>query len=410
MAVDEALVVEDFTINKHAAAIRIANRMSLAERRTWNVLLFRCYPRLLSQETHALPIRDLAFDVGCTPNNLNWLMNSFRALNRLEVEWNVIQAGQRRWGVTTALAHAEIVDGRICEWSYPAPLRRALYQPEIYGRLNLHVQKNFRRAHALALWEFFHLHLGGDRSQATCRLTVAEYCDLLSVSEHYREEFRLLSYYAIKPVLAEISTKSDLAAKVTYVRDGRGAVSMLEFDISRRDHDCLETQDPLTVRLIGDFGISPEDAATFRLKYRHSEVWLGELLDDIQRRYAAGRIPRSRVPAYTRATLGRAGATAPQVGGIPASTTSASTAAGAERTEPTPTRPPPDADYERGSHRFAKMPESERASALAAWISTPGAQVCREMYQKHGLRSPIARAAFLQWLGQSSETTEILEI
>ncbi len=390
---------DDFAVSKHASAIRIANKMSLAERRIWNVLLFRCYDKLLEQEIHALPIRELAFDVGCTPNNIKWLSDSFRALNRLEIEWDVIQAGKRRWGVTTALAHAEIIDGRNCEWSYPAPLRRALYKPDIYGRLNLHVQKNFRRAHALALWEFFHLQLGG-RTQATFRLTVAEYCSLLSVSDHYRDTFKLLSRKAIKPVLAEIASKSDIAAQVQYIRDGRGGVQALEFDISMRTIDPPLGNhidaDPLIRRMVDCFGLGPDDACSFKTKYQNDEPWLLELLDDVQRRFAAGKIPRSRIPAYTRATLDRASARPPQIDSI------------AHTREPErlrPVEPPPkDAAHERGLARFEQMTEVERVGALEAWIGTPGARPFVEIYNQHGLRSPLAKAAFHQWLGSASDS------
>jgi len=44
---------------KHSAAIQVENRISLLERRAWNVLLANAYDELPTAETHRIAVVDL---------------------------------------------------------------------------------------------------------------------------------------------------------------------------------------------------------------------------------------------------------------------------------------------------------------------------------------------------------------
>jgi len=145
-------------IKKHVGAVHVRGALSLLERKVSNVLLLNAYDELddPSVAEHSINLPILADVVGFDSKDSKLLKDALRSLVDYKIEWDVLGEGddEGEWGVSSFLASARVERRTgVCTYSYPAPLRRRLANPQIYARINLSVQTRFASAYALALYE-----------------------------------------------------------------------------------------------------------------------------------------------------------------------------------------------------------------------------------------------------------------
>ncbi len=185
---------------KHSAAIQVENRISLLERRAWNVLLANAYDELPTAETHRIAVVDLTRVLGYTSRNHLHLRETLKSLMSAMLEWNIINKDKEVWGATTLLAEVEIEDG-VCTYAFGPTLRKRLYNPKMYARISLSLQNLFQSKHALALYE-------------------------LCIDYLHDPEFKKLNQYVIKEPLEEINEVTDLTVTAEYKKEGRSVVAV----------------------------------------------------------------------------------------------------------------------------------------------------------------------------------------
>ena len=139
---------------KASPAIQIQSKISLLQRRAWNVLLANAYNELPDKDIHSVSLVELTAKLRLGTGNQDYLKGVLRSLRFCEVEWNLLNKDNKQvWGIAGLLASVEIEDG-ICSYEFPKPLRLKLYNPRVYAKLNLHLQNQFKSRHALVLWRF----------------------------------------------------------------------------------------------------------------------------------------------------------------------------------------------------------------------------------------------------------------
>ena len=138
---------------KASPAIQIQSKISLLQRRAWNVLLANAYNELPDKDIHTVSMVELAAKLGFDSKNEEYLKEMLRSLRSCEVEWNLLNKDNKQeWGIAGLLAEARIVDG-ICFYQFPHTLRLKLHNPRVYAKLNLRLQNRFRSQYAFVLWE-----------------------------------------------------------------------------------------------------------------------------------------------------------------------------------------------------------------------------------------------------------------
>ncbi|MBT6778972.1 RepB family plasmid replication initiator protein [bacterium] len=75
---------------KHSSAIHISNKVSLLQRKCWNVLLANAYNDLPTTDVYSMQIDELTDTLGFDSKNIDYIKNSLRALSRVEVEWDIL--------------------------------------------------------------------------------------------------------------------------------------------------------------------------------------------------------------------------------------------------------------------------------------------------------------------------------
>ena len=232
-------------VKKHVAAVHISNKLTLTQRKASNVLLFNAYDALLSKEKHRIRIKDLAAIIGCDSHNLGPLKEALRGLARTVLEWNILddKGREKEWGTTTFLAQATIRGG-YCTYAYSPELREKLYNPDIYARINLTLQKKFSSGHALALYE----NCVRFRSVgSTGWIDLITFRQLLGLDEStYYDDFRKLNAKVIKPAIKQINQTSDISLNVEYHRERRRIVA-LRFEVIDNPQLSIFVQQPNAV-------------------------------------------------------------------------------------------------------------------------------------------------------------------
>ena len=264
---------EENEVIKASAAIQIEGKITLLQRRAWNVLLARAYDELPAKERHAVRVPDLMRDLAYNSGDQEYLKDALEALVGCKLKWNILDKdGHTEWGVAALLAGAKISRG-ICVYEYGPTLREKLYNPHMYARLSLLVQNRFESKHALTLWELCVDYLGAKRDCGeTPWIDIDAFRKIMGIedSHYYAALFKKLKQKVITPALTEINRLSDFSVTVEYQHKGR-RVTALKFKMRRvfQLPGPANTQAPLfpelddmppLVKELRDVGLSTQDA------------------------------------------------------------------------------------------------------------------------------------------------------
>jgi plasmid replication initiation protein len=152
LAVSDEKKVE---LKKHVNAIHCSNNLSLVQRKLFNALLFNAYPDLPHKPRFQIHTRDLCKLIGYNSNDYGKLKKALLDLITIAIEWNVIDCTtghEKQWKASSILASAELSSGT-CWYEYSHIMKELLFQPEIYGRINIDLVSKFKSSYGLALYE-----------------------------------------------------------------------------------------------------------------------------------------------------------------------------------------------------------------------------------------------------------------
>ena len=218
---------------KASPAIQIQSKVSLLQRRAWNVLLANAYNELPNKDIHSVSMVELSAKLGFDSGNQEYLKEMLRSLRSCEVEWNLLNKDNKQvWGIASLLASAEIKDG-ICTYGFAPHLRRQLYNPRIYAKLNLRLQNQFSSKYALILWEVCFDYFDTDRDQGeTPFIPLDTFKTLMGLEETDYPVYKVLNQSVIKPAIKEINDLTNYHVEVEQKRVGR-RIAELKFRINK---------------------------------------------------------------------------------------------------------------------------------------------------------------------------------
>lgn len=256
-------------LKKHVGAIHSSSKLTLIQRKVANALLYNAYDSLLTQERHSIHIRVLCDLIGYDSKDYKAVKNSLIALISTVIQWNIIDKNKAKpeqeniWNASSIIADASI-EGPICSYSYSHNMRRLLYHPEVYGRINMRVQARFKSTYGLALYENCIRYQGIGQTQmfdlGTFRL-------LMGIEKEEYPVFRDLKRRVIDKAVNEINSYSPIFVKVKFKKQGR-VVTALQFLIEQqlKALEIVENKNfeslpqTLGLRLQKDFGFSKTKA------------------------------------------------------------------------------------------------------------------------------------------------------
>ena len=218
---------------KASPAIHVQSKMSLLQRRSWNVLLANAYKELPDKEIHCVSMVELAAKLGFDSKNDDYLKEILESIADFKVKWNILGKDKKQeWGVAHLLAEVRIHDG-ICFYQFPHTLRLRLHNPRVYAKLNLRLQNQFTSKYALVLWEVCFDYFDADRQEGeTSFIPLETYRELMGVEADEYTTFKSLNQWVIKPAIKEINDLTNYHVEVVNKRLGR-KIAELKFRITR---------------------------------------------------------------------------------------------------------------------------------------------------------------------------------
>ena len=218
---------------KASPAIQIQSKMTLLQRRAWNVLLANAYDELPHTDLYRVSVAELAAKLGFNSKNDTYLKEILEALVDCKVEWNVLDKDKdEEWGIAVLLASVDIKNG-ICTYGFAPHLRLKLHNPRIYAKLNLQLQNRFTSQYALVLWEVCFDYFDADRDQGeTPFISIETFKILLGLGKDDYPIFSEFNRSVIKPAIKEINDLTNYHVEVEQKRIGR-SIAELKFRITR---------------------------------------------------------------------------------------------------------------------------------------------------------------------------------
>ena len=218
---------------KASPAIQVQSKMTLLQRRAWNVLLANAYDELPNTDIYQIGVAELAAKLGFNSKNESYLEEILEALVDYKVKWNLLDKDkEEEWGVAVLLASANIKDG-ICTYGFAPHLRLKLHNPRIYAKLNLRLQNQFSSRYALVLWEVCFDYFDTDRDQGeTPFISIETFKELLGLGKDDYPIFSEFNRSVIKPAIKEINDLTNYLVEVEQRRIGR-RIGELKFRIAK---------------------------------------------------------------------------------------------------------------------------------------------------------------------------------
>ena len=232
---------------KHTAAIHIKTNLSLVDRKVLNVLLKNANDEIGKVKYHTIRLAEIKNLIGWEGKNYVKLKTSLRKLVNTKIEWNILGRDKKnQWCISALLASASIAGGK-CTYDYPFHLQELLKNPNIYGRINLITQNNFKSKYSLILWEFLMNQMANERnSTGTEWIKIKEYRDLMGIEDDQYSSFKEFSYNLVRVPIKDINKISEIEAEAKYQKTG-GSVSAIRFIVTRKEKKELIEAEPTSI-------------------------------------------------------------------------------------------------------------------------------------------------------------------
>lgn len=212
-------------LKKHVAVIHSSNKLTLLQRKIANALLFNAYKDLQDKEEHQIHIANLCKLISYGSNDYKTIKKSLMALLSTVLEWNLVDERHidiENWNASSIIADASI-EGAICTYSYSNKMRKLLYHPDMYGRLDMKVQAKFKSSYGLALYE--NCNRFQDIEQ-TPWFAIEKFRKLMGVEEGKYKIFRDFKNRVIDKAVEEVNKYSPVTINPRLRKKNRKVISV----------------------------------------------------------------------------------------------------------------------------------------------------------------------------------------
>ncbi len=249
-------------LKKHVATIHSSNKLSLIQRKIANALLFNAYNELLIKDEHQIQIKALCNLIGYDSHDYKTIKKALVNLLSTVIEWNLVDGNKLDsegiWNASSIISDASI-EGGVCTYSYSNKMKKLLYSPELYGRLNMVVQAQFQSTYGLALYENC---IRYQNIEQTPWFDIGQFRKLMGVKEGKYAIFRDFKRRVLDKAIEEVNKYSPLLVSLKLQKNARQIVA-IQFLIKRAKemiHDAVKTDDSMTLsnRLRERFGFSKD--------------------------------------------------------------------------------------------------------------------------------------------------------
>lgn len=249
---------EKFELKKHIATIHCHGKITLLQRKIANALLFHAYHNLMTQDDHVIQISELTKLVGFDSNDHRKVKDALLKLLSTVIEWNVIDElseDSETWNASSIISDVSI-RGSICRYSYSNKMRKLLYHPVRYGKIDLNIQTKFQSSYGLTLYENCNRYKSIGN---TPWFDLETFRKLMGVEDGLYKIFRDLNHRVIKKAVEEVNQYTLMSVEPEFKKLNRQVVSIRFLIRNKQQQNAILSQDTfndLVEKLKQKFGFS----------------------------------------------------------------------------------------------------------------------------------------------------------
>lgn len=235
------------TLTKHIAAIHNSASLNSTQRKVMNIFLENALRDSFESKIHRISLTRLLRDLGWSSNSkvTELLKSDLKELAKIQIEWNVLNADRKnKWIAMQLLAEVGLENGEIT-YAYPPTLKELLFNPNIYAKLDLDIQKLLGTRYAVALWEL----LSGEfsiKQQTTVQTSWIKYENLLKIfglsNSVYESRYADFINKVLEPAIKDVSLKSNFQVSFEVNKEAR-KIAHIMFCAQKKE-GAIETEAP----------------------------------------------------------------------------------------------------------------------------------------------------------------------
>jgi len=291
---------------KPTGTVHITNNLSLIERKLLNAVIYDSQQSCFQHGERGISLRDVFTLLGLpTSENREVIKTALRTLVSTPIEWNTLgQDKIQEWGICTFLQSGKIRQGQML-YRLNDELVDKINTPTLFAKIQLLIQSQIKKRHALALYEFMIDHLSRTRvDKAIIEAVPLDHLKKVIGADGVTSEvFKFFNRDILKPSIREINKHTELQVDCTLVRNSRAVVA-ISFNVEK--NDCYPIKSDLDMsegieekRELQDIliykGISKHKAKFLFKKYDYDRI-RGNIYE-MEKVIAGGKIIKN-IPAY----------------------------------------------------------------------------------------------------------------
>lgn len=388
--------------NETIGIVPKSGRITLVVRRLFNVLLY-CSQREGPKDVYRRPLSELAHLAEFTSSDTATLKEHLQQMNLTPIEWNERTVDEDRWGITTLISQAVIIErkgvGTFVEWALPPKIRDMMLDPEQYTRLSLQIHSTLKSGASVALYEICARYLTSP-GKVTMRKPWEWWRPRVTGNPEpdAYPEYKYFKRDVLKPAVAEVTALTDIRIELLEHKEGR-RVADLQFRVERKAIPGLEMEsgkpfDGELLERVMRLGIAQRDARAFY--NTHEADFLRSTVELTEKRAAQEPPLRSKAAYFKKALKGRYAdeQAAPSAAKAPAA--------------PSTEERRLDAMMRFTAHRngealaaYRELDADQQLEARNKFVQATDVERYKQEVKKRALTSPAVEAAFSEWYAEA---------
>lgn len=280
-------------LKKHVAVIHSSNRLTLLQRKIANALLYNAYATLLTHDEHAINIGLLCQLIGYNSNDHKTIKRALINLLSTVLEWNLVDGNRLDtggvWNASSIIADASI-DGAVCTYSYSNKMRKLLYRPDIYAKIDMEIQARFHSSYGLALYENCNrFHAVGK----TPWFVLEKFRKLMGIEGKKYAIFRDFKNRVIDIATREVNDCSPIIIEPMFKKENRRVVSirfLVRHKTNTANHELHKFNGESNKDILHKFGFCGDEIPELISRYGETYIHEKILLVHGSQSYGSGRI------------------------------------------------------------------------------------------------------------------------
>lgn len=222
--------------------------LTLLGRKMYNIMLHHAQKQGATKPRYRVALKEITTTAEFDSHDTGLIKRYLKQMAATTVEWYSSGDKGRSWEVTSLISSAKLEEEHgivYISWAYDESIKSRLLAPEMYARISLQLQSQFRSASALALYEIGQRY-ADNPGKVTMRNQWEWWRPVLTGTPDAQSntylEYKYFKRDVIKPSLRELNAVADIKMELIEHKNGR-KVTDLQFSVERNLQSGLPLED-----------------------------------------------------------------------------------------------------------------------------------------------------------------------